>query len=191
MRELFLFMMVSLDGYYEGPDHDISWHNVDEEFNEFAIQQTGAVGSLLFGRKTYELMASYWPTEAAKTDDPIVAGQMNSIPKLVFSGSLKQADWENSTLVNEDPAGVVTKLKEQPGGDLAIFGSSALAASLAGEGLIDEFRIMVNPVVLGSGKSLLEGVRERLQLKLVNTKTFRSGNVLLYYRPIKSQGAQK
>lgn len=181
MRKVFLFMMVSLDGYFEGPDHDINWHNVDEEFNEFAIQQTGEVGTLLFGRKTYDLMASYWPTEAAKTDDPEIARLMNNLPKIVFSRTLQGVAWENSSLSTGDAAAVVAKLKGQPGKDIAIFGSSDLAASLAEAGLIDEFRIMVSPVVLGGGTSLLGGIKDKLDLELRRTRTFKSGNVLLYY----------
>jgi dihydrofolate reductase len=183
MRKTFLFMMVSLDGYYEGSNGDISWHNVDAEFNEFAVQQTSEVGTLLFGRKTYELMSSYWPTEAAKSDDPVVAGLMNSLPKIVFSTTLEQASWENAKLVRDNIAEEISKLKNQPGKDIAIFGSSELTVALTQMGLVDEYRIMVNPVVLGEGKSLFKGLGDKLSLKLLKTRTFDSGNVLLYYRP--------
>jgi dihydrofolate reductase len=98
MRKIFLFMMVSLDGYYEGPDGDISWHNVDDEFNGIAVQQTNQVDTLLFGRKTYEGMADYWPSEAAISADPIVAGLMNSLPKIVVSTTLDSAGWDNSQI---------------------------------------------------------------------------------------------
>jgi dihydrofolate reductase len=177
-------MMVSLDGFYEGPNEDISWHNVDEEFNEFAIQQTGEVGTLLFGRKTYELMASYWPTEAAKRDDPVIAGLMNRLPKIVFSKTLDEdhVGWENSRLVKEGIGDEVSGLKKQPGMDIAIFGRSDLTVSLAQMGLVDEFRIMVNPVVLGEGTPLLKGIDHKLNLKLLKTRPFQSGNVLLYYQ---------
>lgn len=183
MRKVFLFMMVTLDGYFEGPGQDISWHNVDEEFNEFAIQQLDEIGVLLFGRVTYEMMASFWPTQFAIENDPIVAHKMNSIPKLVFSTTLERADWENSRLVKEHVAEEVARLKQQEGGDLAIFGSAALATSLLEAGLLDELRLMVNPVVLGNGNPLFKGISERLNLKLLKTREFRSGNVLLYYQP--------
>jgi dihydrofolate reductase len=183
MRKIFLFMLVSLDGYYEGLNGDISWHNVDEEFNEFAIQQTSEAGTLLFGRKTYEGMASYWPTEAAIKDDPVIAGLMNSLPKIVISTTLDSADWNNTQLVKENVAEEISKLKQQPGMEIAIFGSSDLAVSLAQMGLVDEYRIMVNPVLLGDGKPLFKGARDKLSLKLVKTRTFKSGNVLLYYQP--------
>jgi len=155
MRKIFLFMMVSLDGFYEGKNGDISWHNADnEEFNKFAVQQTSEADMLLFGRKTYELMVSYWPTEAAKRDDPIVAGLMNNLPKIVISHTLEKVEWENTRLVKENVAEVITKLKEQPGKDIAILGSSELTVFLTQQGLVDEYRIMVNPVALGNGKSL-------------------------------------
>jgi dihydrofolate reductase len=184
MRKVFLFMMVTLDGFFEGPNHEIDWHNVDEEFNEFAIHQLNEVDTLLFGRVTYEGMASYWPTQFAKENDPIVADKMNTVPKIVFSKTLEKADWTNSRLVKEHIAEEVSKLKQQQGRDMAIFGSSDLAVSLLQMGLIDELRIMVNPVVLGNGKPLFNGIHEKLNLKLLKTKTFRSGNVLLYYQPI-------
>ena len=184
MRKLFLFMMVSLDGFFEGPDHEIDWHNVDEEFNEFAINQLNEIGTLLFGRVTYEGMASYWPTPFALEDDPDVAGMMNAMPKIVFSRTLERADWNNTRLVKEHIAAEVTQLKQQQGGDIAVFGSANLAESLLEMGLIDELRIMVNPVILGNGKPLFTGIHERQKLKLLQTRTFGSGNVLLTYQPL-------
>lgn len=181
MRKVIFFNLISLDGYFEGPDRNIDWHHVDEEFNEFAVQQTGEFGALLFGRVTYELMASYWPTEAAKSDDPEVANLMNTLPKVVFSNSLKTVTWENTKLIKENFVEEVTRLKEQPGKDIAIFGSSDLAVTFIDLGLIDEFRIMVNPVVLGGGKPILQGIKSKLELKLLKVKTFQTGNVLLYY----------
>jgi dihydrofolate reductase len=177
--------MVTLDGFFEGPNQDISWHHVDDEFNEFAIQQLNEIDTLLFGRVTYQGMASYWPTEFAIRDDPIVAGLMNSLPKIVFSKTLEKAEWTNSRLIKENVPEEVSKLKRQPGKDIAIFGSSNLAATLAESGLIDEYRIIVNPVFLGGGTSLLKGIKDRLKLKLLRAKTFESGNVLLYYAPEK------
>jgi len=183
MRKVIFFNLISLDGYFEGPDRDITWHTVDEEFNEFAIQQTGEFGALLFGRVTYELMASYWPSDAAKQDDPVIAELMNSLPKIVFSNTLEKIEWENTKLVRDDIVEAVSKLREQPGNDIAIFGSSDLAVTFIDLGLIDEFRIMINPIVLGEGKPILHGIKTRLNLKLIKVRTFRSGNVLLYYEP--------
>ena len=174
--------MTTLDGYLEGPNSDISWHNVDDEFNDYAIDLLNNVDALLFGRVTYELMASYWPTTVALTNDPIVAGKMNSLSKFVFSRTLKKAEWNNTRLIKENVAEEVLKLKHQSGKDLAIFGSSDLALTLLPHNLLDEFRIFVNPIVLGGGKPLFEGISTRLDLKLLNTRTFRNGNVLLYYQ---------
>ena len=183
MRKLLFFMLISLDGFYEGPGHTIDWHNVDEEFNEFANAQLDSVDMLLFGRVTYEMMAAYWPTDAAVMDDPVTAAAMNRLPKIVFSRTLPNATWQNTRLVGDNIAEEVARLKQQPGKDLIIFGSSDLSVTLIQAGLIDEFRILLNPVALGNGKSLFTGLTGRLDLELIKTRTFKSGNVLLYYRP--------
>lgn len=183
MRKLFAFNMVTLDGFFEGPNQDISWHHVDEEFNQFAIEQTNSVDAILFGRKTYELMTSYWPTEAAIKDDPAIAGLMNSVPKIVFSRTLQRAEWNNSRLIKDNIAEEILELKRQPGKEIAVFGSADLLSTLILMDLIDEHRIMVNPVVLGSGTPLFKNVKDRFNLKLIQSRTFASGNVLLYYQP--------
>jgi dihydrofolate reductase len=151
----------------------------------FAVEQLNEVDTLLFGRVTYQLMASYWPTEATKRDDPVVAKKMNDLLKVVFSRTLDDnIEWSNSRVGNDDVAQEVTQLKQQPGRDIAIFGSANLASSLIQMGsLIDEFRIMVNPVILGSGKLLFKGIHDTLDLSHLMTRNFSSGNVLLYYQP--------
>jgi dihydrofolate reductase len=183
MRKIILFNMVSLDGFFEGPNREIDWHNVDEEFNKYSVDQTRSAGGLLFGRVTYELMASYWPTPEASGNDPQIAEIMNTIPKIVFSRTLNQAEWNNTRLVKEDAASEVSKLKQESGKDLYIFGSLKLSETLIQHSLIDEFRIMVNPVVIGRGRSLFPKIQDRLDLKLLDTRQFRSGNVLLAYQP--------
>ena len=183
MRKLFSFNMVTLDGYFEGPNHEIDWHNVDGEFNEFAIEQTGAVDMLLFGRVTYQLMASYWPTPDAIKNDPIVADLMNRLPKIVFSRTLEKVEWNNTRLVKDHVAEEIVKLKQQPGKDLALFGSANLMSTLTQLDLIDEHRIMVNPVILGGGNPLFKRTNDTLSLKLVKTRVFGNGNVLLCYQP--------
>jgi dihydrofolate reductase len=185
MAKIFLFMMVTLDGYFEGKDHDISWHNTDEDFNDFAIAQTGTVGTLLFGRRTYELMASYWPSEEAKTSDPIVAKQMNDMPKIVFSTTLENVGWQNTRLVKENLKEEIEELKKSSEKDIAVFGSSDLCISLLKEGLLDELRLMINPVVIGEGKILFEGLENKLELKQTNKRDFKNGNVLLTYNVVK------
>lgn len=185
MRKLFLFMMVSLDGYIEGEDHDLSWHNVDEEFNDFAIPQTESVGTLLFGRRTYELMRDFWPTEEARTTDPVVANLMNTTPKIVFSHTLERVEeteyWRNIRLVKDNVVEEVKKLKSEGGKDVAVYGSNNLCITLLEEGLLDELRIMVNPIVIGKGTPLFAGIKEKVSLQLTTSRNFKNGNVLLTY----------
>jgi dihydrofolate reductase len=183
MRKLFSFMVMTLDGFTEGPNGEFDWPNVDDEFNEFAISQINDIDTLVFGRRTYEGMASYWPTPAAVEGDPLVAGLMNSIPKVVFSKSLTEATWQNSTLVRDDAGEAIPKLKDQPGKALALFGSPTLTVSLLEQGLVEELRVMVNPILLGGGTSLFTGLHDRVRLRLARTTVFSSGNVLLTYEP--------
>lgn len=183
MKKLFSFNMITLDGFFEGSSKwDLSWHNVDGEFNEFAIAQLNEIGTLLFGRVTYEGMASYWSSPDALKDDPIVAGLMNRIPKIVFSKTLAKAEWENTKLVGDNVVEEISRLKKQSDKDVALFGSASLMSELMRMDLIDEHRVMVNPVILGSGNPLFQ-TKDKLLLKLLKTKTFNNGNVLLYYAP--------
>jgi dihydrofolate reductase len=188
MRKVLFFMFTTLNGYYErglpGDDWgNIDWHNFSEEMAAFSVEQLDTVDTILFGRATYEGMASYWPTPDASADSPVIAGKMNSLPKIVFSRTLEQAEWSNTRPVRGDAADEVARLKEQPGGDMIIFGSSDLAASLAPRGLIDEYRIMVTPILLGEGKPLLKGLSGDVPLTLLRARTFGNGNVLLSYAP--------
>ncbi|HVD13340.1 MAG TPA: dihydrofolate reductase family protein [Actinomycetota bacterium] len=183
MRRILAFLVVTVDGYYEGPKGEFDWPVVDDEFNEFGLEQLDEIDTLLFGRVTYQGMAAYWPTPAAREDDPRVAAKMNGLPKIVISRTLDEATWANTRLISDHVAEELTALKQQPGRDIAIFGSSNLTVSLLELGLVDELRIMVHPVVLGDGKSLFRTAAERISLELVTTRAFRSGNVMLYYRP--------
>jgi dihydrofolate reductase len=185
MRKVLFFMLTSLDGYFEGPNHEIDWHNVDAEFHDFSVDQVSNSGMLLFGRVTYEMMASYWPSKHVIETDPTVAGWMNSLPKIVFSRTLTQVDWENTQIIKNNFVGEITRLKQLPGKDLCILGSSDLAVSFLKADLIDEVRIMLNPIVLGDGKPLFKGLHARYKLALIKTKVFKSGNVLLYYEPVR------
>lgn len=183
MRKLFVFNLVTLDGYFEGPNRDISWHNVDAEFNEYAIDMLNSVDTLLFGRVTYDLMAGFWPTPDAIKNDPIVAGKMNSLSKIVFSKTLEKAEWNNTRLVKSNIEEEIKKMKNQAGMGIALLGSGSIMSELAQCGLIDEYRIMVNPIILGNGNPLFKGIKDRIKLKLEKTRSFRNGNVLLYYQP--------
>jgi dihydrofolate reductase len=182
MRKVIVSEMVSLDGYFARPDGGLDWHVVDDEFNAFARKQLDEMDTLLFGRVTYEGMASYWPTEAAMTDDPEVAAAMNRLPKIVFSRTLKTVDWSNSRLARDDLAKEITRLKAQPGKDMVLFGSGEIVSGLTRLCLIDEYRLFVCPAVLGSGKSLFAGLNDTLNLELLKAQPFTSGVVLLYYR---------
>lgn len=186
MPRVVVFENVTLDGYFAAPDGDLRWaHNAakDPEWDEFVAGNAGGGGTLLLGRITYELMASYWPTPQATKNDPAVAEGMNRMHKIVFSRTLPEADWSNTTLVKGDPAGEVRKRKQAPGEDMAVLGSGSIVSQLTQEGLIDEYQIVVNPVVLGQGRTVFEGVRRKLDLHRTRTRAFGNGNVLLCYEP--------
>jgi dihydrofolate reductase len=183
MRKIFSFHVMTVDGYYEGPDQEFDWPIVDDEFNQFALDQLDEVDVLMFGRITYEMMASYWPTPAAELDDPKIAERMNALPKLVVSRTLQRADWANTRVVGGDVAAELRALKEQQGKDMVVMGSSDLTVNLIHQGLLDEVRIMITPVVLGDGKSLFRTAPTRIALQLLKSKPFNSGNVLLHYKP--------
>jgi dihydrofolate reductase len=182
MRKIFAFLMVTLDGYQAAANGDLFWHNVDEEFHDFAVAQLDEADTLVFGRTTYLGMAEFWPSAAAAEVDPRTAERMNGYAKVVVSTTLASAGWGPATIVRRDVPAELGKLKEQPGRDIALLGSSALAASLLGTGVIDEVRLMVNPVVLGSGRPALAGAN-RTDMELVRTRQFSSGNILLVHRP--------
>jgi dihydrofolate reductase len=183
MQKLGAFNLITVDGYFAGANGDISWHRVDDEFQEYAEKNSNSGSTLLFGRITYELMASYWPTSEALKNDPVVAKGMNDSRKIVFSRTLKKAGWANTRLVKEDMVGEVRTLKGHNGPGLTILGSGSIVAQLAQESLIDEYQIMVNPLALGRGKTMFEGIRKPLDLKLTQMRAFKNGNVLLCYEP--------
>lgn len=179
MRKLISFVTCTLDGYYEGPQQEFDWPVVDDDFNRFSVEQLDSIDALVLGRVTYEGFAAYW---SAAQDDPEIASRMNAIPKIVVSRTLDKAGWTNTRLVR-DPA-ALGPLKQEPGRDLAIFGSSNLTVELLRLGLVDELRLMVNPVVLGAGKSVFHGASPRVGLRLATVRTFASGNLLLTYQPV-------
>ncbi len=181
MKKLIFQMSVSLDGYVEGPNHEIDWHLVDEEFNAYALQMLTASDVLIMGRKTYELMAGYWPTAA--DNDLVVKEKMNSTPKLVFSRTLKKVEWQNSRLAVGSIADEVARLKQVPGDGLLPVGGSELAVSFLEQGLMDELRIILTPILLGGGKIVFDGIKKRYPLRLLSTKAFKSGNVVVTYEP--------
>jgi dihydrofolate reductase len=185
MRRLIAFEQVSLDGFFVDAKGDMSWaHKQDPEWNAFAASNASGDGALLFGRVTYEMMASFWPTPAAMETMPAVAEGMNNMPKVVFSRTLEKASWKNTKLVKGDMVAEVRKMKKESGPGMAILGSGTIVSQLAQAGLIDELQVVVNPIVLGKGRTLFEGVKERIALKLMKTRAFGNGNVVLYYEPM-------
>ena len=186
MRKLIVFNHVTLDGYFTDRNGDMSWAHGgkdDAELNAFVAENASGDGRLLFGRITYELMARYWPTPIALKNDPVVAEGMNRMPKVVFSRTLDRVSWSNTTLVKGDLASEVRKMKNEPGSGMTILGSGSIVSQLAPEGLIDEYQVVVNPIVLGKGRTMFDDVKARLNLKLTKTRTFGSGKVYLCYEP--------
>ena len=182
MRTLASFILTSLDGFYEGPNGELDWPVVDEEFDDFALRQLDGADTLGFGRATYEHMAAHWPTERAQANDPAITSRMNTKPKLVFSSTLEHAGWSNTTVVAGEAVEQIEKVKAAPGGELLLLGSAHLTAHFAAAGVLDELRIMVCPIVLGQGRSLFEDLKSRLALRLTHVRQFEAGNVLLTYR---------
>jgi dihydrofolate reductase len=182
MASVTVFNSVTLDGYFTDQSGDLSWaHKNDPEWNEFVAGNAKGESILLFGRRTYEMMASFWPTPQAKQSFPEVAAAMNKQSKVVFSKTLDKATWNNTRLVKSDLPGEVRKLKKQSGPDVVILGSGTLVSQLTQEGLIDQYQVIVNPVVLGSGRTMFDGVTTKPNLKLINERRFKNGNVLLTY----------
>lgn len=187
MGKLIVFNHITLDGYFAGVAGDFSWAhsgNDDPEYAAFVAENASGGGRLLFGRVTYELMASYWPTPVADQNDPVVAAALNSMPKVVFSRTLDNASWQNTKLVKSDIVAEIRKMKEEPGPGMAILGSGSIVSQLALEHVIDEYQMVVDPVALGNGRTMFEGIKEKLILKLIKTRAFKNGKVLLCYEPV-------
>ena len=187
MRHLIVFNHVSLDGYFVDHNGDMSWAKADHpdaEWNAFVAGNASGGGELVFGRITYQMMAGFWPTPMAIESMPEVAAGMNRMPKVVFSRTLDRAPWQNTRLIKGDLLAEMRRMKKAPGPDMVILGSGSLVAQLAPEGLIDVFQVVVNPVVLGKGRTMFEGVAAKLNLRLTTTRVFGNGNVLLCYEPM-------
>ncbi|MFE9626880.1 dihydrofolate reductase family protein [Streptomyces sp. NPDC006527] len=186
MRKIVLTSSMSLDGYMEGPDHDISWHRVDDELHQHFNDILRDTGAFLQGRVTYELMADFWPTADQDPDASAAVAEFAAIwrekPKIVYSRTLERADW-NATVVRDVVPAEVRALKEQPGGDLAL-GGARLSAVFLRHALVDEFRTYVHPVLLGAGTPLFSPGSAPAGLRLVESRTFGNGVVLLRYQRV-------
>lgn len=184
MRKLIVFNHVSLDGYFTDVNGSMNFAQnpiPDAEWEAFVTGNASGGGTLVFGRVTYELMASFWPTPFATEQMPAVAERMNNLTKVVFSRTLEASSWNNTRLIKADLAGEIRKMKQEDGEDMVIFGSGTIISQLAIEGLIDEYQIIVDPVVLGKGRTMFDGIKEKLTLKLTKTHAFHNGNTLLCY----------
>jgi len=185
MRSLSVFNNISLDGFIADAQGDMQWaHRQDPEWAAFTAENASGAAAFLFGRVTYQMMASFWPTPAALQALPDVAKTMNGSQKIVFSRTLKKAEWENTRLVQGDLAAEVRKLKQQSGPNLLIMGSGSIVAQLTQARLIDSYQVIVQPIVLGSGKSMFANLEHKLNLRLKNSRPFSNGNVVLWYEPL-------
>lgn len=186
MQRLIVFNNLSLDGYFTDRNGSMSWAHAgrpDPEFSAFSARNASGGGSLVFGRATFEMMAAFWPTEAARRQLPEVAAGMSAMTKFVFSRTLTRPGWINTRVVKGDAARKLRALKRQPGRGLAILGSGDLVAQVAAAGIIDEYQFVIIPVVVGGGRTLFEGMKKPLGLELVESRTFKNGRVFLRYRP--------
>jgi len=184
MPRLNMFNNVSLDGYFTDSNNDMSWAHAgadDPEVRDFTAGNAKGAGALVFGRATYQMMAGFWPTPMAAQMMPEVAAGMNRAQKYVFSRSLQKTDWANTTVLNGDPAQEIARLKRENGPGLTVLGSGSIVKQLTAAGLIDDYQLMICPVILGGGRTLFEGNTGRPVLKLANSRVFKNGRVFLHY----------
>ncbi len=184
MGKLSVFNFMTLNGFYKGPKEDISWHkdNAGQEEGDFAAEGAQSNSMLLFGKTTYQMMAGFWPTPAAMEYMPKVAAGMNKSEKIVFSTTLRKATWNNTRIVRKNIVAEVVKLKDA-GKVMTILGSGTIVSQLASAGIIDEYQFMLDPIALRKGTSIFKGITDDIELKLTDSKVFKSGAVLLCYKP--------
>jgi dihydrofolate reductase len=189
MRKVKVTMWVTLDGFIAGPNNDMEFVGrlYDEEMGKYEDDVVSAADTLILGRVTYESFAGSWPNVPDKPNvsegEKIYARKLNAMKKLVFSKSLAKVEWNNSTLAKEIVPGEIEKMKQEPGKDMVIYGSASIVQAFTNLGLIDEYQLLVHPVVIGGGKALFEGITKPVNLKLTRTIPRKSGVVVLYYEP--------
>lgn len=181
MGRLFWQISASLDGYVAGPSGELHFTSgfIDADFERYALEMLNAIDAILLGRKTYQLFVDYWPTSTGPDADRI-----NALPKIVFSRTLEEVDWHNARLASASVAEEIPRLKRQFSGDIALFGSAGLAATLIRLGLIDEYRIFLTPFVLGAGSRMFDDITGRIDLRLTKANTWSTGTVALHYEPV-------
>ncbi len=182
LRKIIVSNMVSLDGFIAGPNGELGWFVWDRELERYTVEMMGTVDAIIFGRVTYEVMAKYWPNDTV--NDPYIKERMNSLPKIVFSRTLQKVDWNNSSLVPVIDPERISRMKKMAGKNIVVLGSGGIVSALTKLGLIDEYRIIVNPVILGEGKSMFKGLEEIQKLKLVYTRQLGSGVAILTYQSL-------
>lgn len=186
MQKLIVFNHVSLDGFFVDQNGRMDWAKMAQrnaEWDAFVAANASGDATLVFGRVTYQLMHSYWPTPMAKQHDALVAERMNASKKVVFSRTLDKADWNNTELIKEDLPGTIRRMKQESKNGLTILGSGKIVAQLAEAGLVDEYHLVMNPVILGAGRTMFDGVTHKLSLKLDDSRTFSNGYVFARYVP--------
>lgn len=190
MRKIIVSMNVTLDGFMAGANGELDWHFPmwSEEMSVYICDQLGKTDTILLGRVSYERMAGYWPKKTFEGVELEYADMMNNHTKIVFSQTLDSVNWQNTILVRGDISTQVQKMKQSPGKDMIIYGSSSIVQSFIQEGLIDEFQIWVHPVFIQNGVPMFRDMEENIYLQFIRTRSFRSGVVILYYKPVK-QGA--
>jgi dihydrofolate reductase len=184
MRQLAVFNNVTLDGFFTDTKNNMNlFHSEnDPEWQNFATENASARNAtLLFGRKTYELMKSFWPTDEAKKVMPEVASAMEAMEKIVFSRTLKDPGWSNARVISGNLAEEVRKLKHQAGKDLLIMGSGSIVSQLTKERLIDRYTMVIWPIILGAGRTMFAGIDDVIALKKVDERTFTNGNIVATY----------
>lgn len=183
MAKLTSFTFISLNGFYKGLHENINWHQHGGEEAEYSAQSLKSKSILLFGRLTYEMMKSFWPSQMAYNSFPEVAEGMNKAEKLVVSKSLETADWQNTNIIKENLIEEITALKQSGDKDITLLGSGNVLKQLSEVNLVDEYQIMIDPVFIESGVPILDQLNNNITLELKDCKTFKSGTILLYYHP--------
>jgi dihydrofolate reductase len=190
MPRLIVFNHITLDGYFTRRNGDMSWAytpKADKEWDEFVANNAKGGGVLVFGRVTYDMMAGYWPTPLAAKNNPVVAEGMNQRQKIVFSRTLDRASWSNTTVIKDDLPRAMRRLKSGAGPDMVILGSGSIIAQLSAERLIDEYQLVVNPLALGDGRTIFDGMTKDLPLRMIGSRAFKNGSVVLNYETIREE----